>query len=92
MKSLHYIRPFFVGLALGVIASSIVSEFALHGRDLHWQTEAFSHHAAVWKTHLPDKVLTFQWLDDYFFEQLTGTHDLPAYTPPPTPENKFEKL
>lgn len=80
-------RPFFLGLILGVIPSVIVSAVALHGRDVYWQAKAFEHHAAVWKTHLPSNHMTFQWLDDYYFEEITKLRNaLPEYTPAPTPK------
>jgi hypothetical protein len=79
---------------ISVIATAIVAGFALYGRDLHWQLEAFDHGAGVFYRRTPADEIHFAWADDYFSKILPSFYpnEQPAYTPPPTPAPAMNRL
>jgi hypothetical protein len=76
------IRSPILSFFLGVIATALCAVFALHGNNTHWQMEAYKHYAAVWKMDAHGR-MTWQWIDDYYFDELTKLFQA---TPTPAPE------
>jgi hypothetical protein len=64
------VRTSLLSFFLGVVATAIVAAFALYGRDLHWQREAFDHHAGCYYWLPNDEKIYWSWADDYHAKTL----------------------
>jgi hypothetical protein len=80
------IRSSLLSFFLGVAATAIVAAFALYGRDLRWQQEAFEHHAGCYYWHQNDEKIYWAWADDYH------TKVTPKHKAPPAPKRSLERL
>lgn len=57
---------FFLGVWLGIMLGAWVTYV---GSNMKWQTEAWDHHAAVWRETMHDGKVRWQWLDDFYAEK-----------------------
>lgn len=80
------IRSSLLSFFLGVVAMAIAAAFALYGRDLRWQREAFEHRAACYYWRPNDEKIYWAWADDYHAKIM------PSYKPSPTPTLWLERL
>lgn len=74
-----------IGIWIGVVIGAYV---AIVGNDAKWQWDAYNHQAAVWKREADKKELKWQWMDEYYREQLKNTR----FTPHPTPAPYWQRL
>jgi len=78
------VRSSLLNFFLGVVAMAIAAAFALHGRDLRWQREAFEHRAACYYWLPNDEKIHWAWADDYH------ARIMPSHKPSPTPTNGWK--
>jgi hypothetical protein len=86
------IRPFLMGLAFGVIITTIVGMFALYGNDLKWQRLAVDHGAAVYyRENVKQEKLEWIWIDDWFRTKVMPKAKEAVHATP-SPNDKWQPL